>query len=134
MASSRFPGKPLARILGIPMVGHVYFRSKMSGALDELYVATCDREIADYIESVGGKVVMTKRAHQRACDRAAEALLKIEIETGAQAEIAVMIQGDEPMLVPEMIEEVLRPMLKDSAVGVVNLMSPLKSEAESNED
>ena len=45
MASSRLPGKPLALICGIPMVGHVYFRSKMSQALDEVYIATCDNEI-----------------------------------------------------------------------------------------
>ena len=60
MASSRFPGKPLAKILGVPMLGHVYFRSKMSKALKEVYIATCDQEIVDYANSIGAKSIMTK--------------------------------------------------------------------------
>ena len=52
-ASSRFPGKPLAKIHGEPMVGHVYFRSKMSAALDEVYIATCDNDIHDYAQKTG---------------------------------------------------------------------------------
>ena len=80
MASSRFPGKPLAKIRGVPMIGHVYFRSKMSQVLDEVYVATCDKEIADYVQSVGGKAIMTAPTHERASDRAAEAMLKVEEE------------------------------------------------------
>lgn len=50
MASSRFPGKPLALILGVPMIGHVYYRSKMSKLMEEVYVATCDEEIKGYTE------------------------------------------------------------------------------------
>ncbi len=59
MGSSRFPNKPMADILGVPMVGHVYKRVKMSSLLDEVYVATCDEVIYDYITSIGGKAVMT---------------------------------------------------------------------------
>ena len=73
MGSSRFPGKPMAKIAGVPMIGHCYFRAKMSRTLNEVYVATCDQEIADYIRSVGGKAVMTADSHERASDRAAEA-------------------------------------------------------------
>ena len=51
MESSRFPGKPLATILGMPMIGHVYSRCKMSNILDEVYVATCNQEIVHYIHS-----------------------------------------------------------------------------------
>ena len=51
MASTRFPGKPLEKILGIPMIGHVYQRCKLSEILNEVYVATCDNVIYDYIES-----------------------------------------------------------------------------------
>lgn len=131
MASSRFPGKPLAKICGIPMVGHVYLRSKMSKILNEVYVATCDHEISDYINSIGGKVVMTKDTHERASDRCAEAMLKIEKETGRKVDIIVMIQGDEPMLYPEMIDEVIKPMIEDdSIIQVINLMAALKSRQE----
>ena len=61
MGSSRFPGKPMKDILGMPMVGHVYKRVKMSEILSEVYVATCDKEIFDYIISIGGKAIMTSK-------------------------------------------------------------------------
>jgi 3-deoxy-manno-octulosonate cytidylyltransferase (CMP-KDO synthetase) len=73
MESSRFPGKPLAKINGIPMIGHVYFRSKMSDLLDAVYVATCNNEIIEYVESIHGKAIMTSDKHKRASDRIAEA-------------------------------------------------------------
>jgi len=127
MASSRLPGKPLALICGIPMVGHVYFRSKMSQALDEVYIATCDNEINDYAKSIGAIGIMTKGTHERATDRSAEAMEKIEAMTDKKADIIVMIQGDEPLLVPQMIDEVIAPLREDPEVMVANLMSPLKN-------
>lgn len=130
MASSRFPGKPLASILGIPMVGHVYFRSKMSKLMKDVYVATCDEEIVKFITSIGGRAIMTKDTHERASDRTAEALLKIEAENGEKADIVVMIQGDEPMVTPDMIDKAVQPMIGDSALMITNLMSRLKSESE----
>lgn len=130
MASSRFPGKPLAKICGIPMIGHVYYRSRMSSLLDEVYVATCDREIYDYIRSIGGKAVMTADTHERASDRCAEAMLKIEAETGSRLDIVVMIQGDEPMLFPEMIAKAVAPLREDPSILVSNLMSDLASQQE----
>lgn len=130
MASSRFPGKPLAEILAIPMVGHVYFRSRMSRTLDSVYIATCDQEIVDYIHSVGGKAIMTADTHERASDRTAEAMLKIESETGDRIDIVVMIQGDEPMLYPKMIDESIEPLVKDEGIMVSNLMAPLKTRRE----
>lgn len=133
MASSRFPGKPMAKILGIPMIGHVYLRSKMCKKLDEIYVATCDNEIAEYIESIGGKAVMTANTHERASDRTAEAMLKIEKETEQKLDVVVMIQGDEPMVYPEMIGQSIKPIVEDRNIQVVNLMAPLKS-IEEHED
>lgn len=130
MGSSRFPGKPLAKILGTPMVGHVYFRTKMSKTLKETYIATCDEEIMDYAKSIGAKCIMTKDTHERCSDRVAEALLKIEAETGEKVDIVVMIQGDEPMIFPEMIDKALEPMLKDESINVVNLMAPIKDRKE----
>lgn len=127
MASSRFPGKPLVPICGIPMVGHVYLRSIMSELLDEVYVATCDKEIADYIFSISGKVVMTASIHERASDRVAEALLKVE-DGEHKADIIVMIQGDEPMVFPQMIGEAIKPLIEDEQLQVVNLMAKLNSE------
>ena len=125
MASSRFPGKPMAEIHGIPMIGHVYFRTKMCTFLSETYVATCDQEIFDYIVSIGGKAVMTADTHERASDRTAEAMLKIESEAGRKVDIVVMVQGDEPMVVPEMIEQAVKPWLDDPTINVVNLMAKI---------
>ena len=127
MGSSRFPGKPMAQIHGIPMIGHVYFRSKMCPLLDETYVATCDQEIFDYIISIGGKAVITSDTHERCSDRTAEAMLKIESEMGRKVDIVVMVQGDEPMVTPEMVEQSVAPMLKDSSIQVVNLMARIKT-------
>ncbi len=133
MGSSRFPGKPLKLISGIPMIGHVYMRSKMSKILDEVYIATCDEEIGQYADSIGAQWIMTKNTHERASDRTAEALEKIEQTTGKCVDIVVMIQGDEPMIVPEMIDMAVEPMLHDSSVGVINLMAPIESEEEHND-
>ena len=63
MASSRFPNKPMAKIHGMPMIGHCYHRTKMAKNLDETYVATCDKVIFDYIKEIGGKPIMTNNAH-----------------------------------------------------------------------
>jgi 3-deoxy-manno-octulosonate cytidylyltransferase (CMP-KDO synthetase) len=133
MESSRFPGKPLAKINGIPMVGHVYFRSEMSKLLDDVFVATCNQEIVDYINSIGGKAIMTSDKHKRASDRIAEALLKIENDVDKKTDIVVMIQGDEPMINPEMIDEAVKPLVDDEKIVVSNLMAPLKNEKEHND-
>lgn len=125
MASSRFPGKPLALINGIPMVGHVYLRSRMSTLMSEVYVATCDQAVVDYVTSIGGKAIMTADTHERASDRCAEAMLKIEAETGKKVDILVMIQGDEPMTRPEMIDEAVRPLLDDDSVLITNLVASI---------
>ena len=133
MASSRFPGKPMALIHGMPMIGHCYCRVRLCDNLDDTYVATCDQEIYNYIESIGGKAIMTSDTHERASDRAAEAMLKIEEARGEKTEILVMVQGDEPMDTPEMITEALAPMIQDEAVQVVNLMGRIDN-AEEFED
>jgi 3-deoxy-manno-octulosonate cytidylyltransferase (CMP-KDO synthetase) len=130
MASSRLPGKPLAPICGIPMVGHVYFRCKMSHILDEVYIATCDKEICDYADSIGATGIMTADTHERATDRSAEAMEKIEAITGKKTDVVVIIQGDEPLLVPQMIDDVMAPLQEDPEVMVANLMSPLKNQEE----
>lgn len=130
MGSSRFPGKPMAKIVGMPMIGHVYFRTKMSRTLKEVYIATCDKEIAEYAASIGAKYIMTSDTHERASDRTAEAMLKIEQQTGEPVDVVVMVQGDEPMVVPEMIDLAIAPMLQDPSIEYVNLMAPIRSQEE----
>jgi len=127
MGSSRFPGKPLAKILGKPMIGHVYERVAQCDLLTKTAVATCDQEIADYIESIGGESVMTSDRHERASDRCAEALAVLEEKDGIQYDIVVMVQGDEPMTHPDMITEAVAPMLNDSEILVTNLISDIEN-------
>lgn len=117
----------MAEIYGVPMVGHVYFRTRMCSLLKNTYVATCDQEIYDYILSAGGKAIMTSDSHERCSDRTAEAMLKVESEIGRRVDIVVMVQGDEPMVTPDMIEQAVAPMLEDKSVQVVNLMAPIGS-------
>mgnify|MGYP001082455120 CR=1 FL=1 len=131
LESSRFPGKPLKLIHGLPMVGHVYKRARMCKELDEVYVATCNLEIFDFIISIGGKAIMTKNTHERCTDRTFEAIKKIENEEGKKIDAIVMIQGDEPMVTPEMIRASLGPIVSGSEdVVVTNLTSKIASEKE----
>lgn len=130
MGSSRFPGKPMAPILGKPMIGHVYERVSRSPLLALTAVATCDQEIFNYVESIGGHAVMTADTYERASDRCAEALLKLERANSTRYDIVVMVQGDEPMTHPDMIAEAVQPMLNDGAVQVVNLLGEIKDAAE----
>ena len=121
MGSSRFPGKPLATLLGRPMIEHVYRSTAACRALDDVLVATCDAEIARVVEAFGGRVVMTSPAHERASDRVAEAVQH------DNAGIVVMVQGDEPMIVPGMIEEAISPLLDEPELGCVNLVAPIST-------
>lgn len=125
MAASRFPGKPLVNILGLPMIEHVRRRAEEVDLLDEVYVATCDKEIEELVTKNGGKVIMTANTHERCTDRIEEAA------KGLDADIIVNIQGDEPMVAREAIEEVLSPFLKSKDdVKTTCLVYPIKDGAE----
>ena len=117
MAATRFPGKPLAAILGLPMIEHVRRRVSMCNNLDEVIVATCDEEIRNVVEAAGGRVIMTADTHERCTDRIAEALSKVK------ADVVINVQGDEPLVMPEMMNEVVLPLLEDSDLLSVNLVS-----------
>lgn len=119
MAASRFPGKPMVPICGRPMIEHCFLRAARFTRWDGLFLATCDREIADFGEAKGWPVIWTKDTHTRALDRVAEAAQKCGIPLG-EADAVVCVQGDEPMLHPDMIEAVVRPMDEDfGVVGTV---------------
>ena len=115
----------MAQILGKPMIGHVYEQVSRCPLVTDTAVATCDRIIYDYILSIQGKAVMTSSVHERASDRCAEALLALEKQTRQRFDIVVMVQGDEPMVHPDMINEALEPMLQDPTILVANLLAPI---------
>lgn len=128
MGSSRFPGKPMAKILGMPMIEHVYKRVKMSDSLDEVVVATCDEVIFNHIEKIGGRAVMTADTHERCTDRTAEAVNIIEEQDSTKFDIVAMVQGDEPLVTPEMIDLACAAFEKNNEVNVVNLVGEIKLE------
>ena len=127
MASSRFPGKPLAKIHGVPMIGHCYKRTNMSGLLDECYVATPDQEIYEFIESIDGKVVMTSHSHEMCNDRVVEAVNFIENEKQTKFDIVVNIQGDLPMIFPEMVDKLITPIIQDEHIQTTTMMEEVKT-------
>lgn len=124
MGSTRFPGKPTAQLLGRPMLEHVYKRVALSRALDATYIATCDEEIRLTAESFGANVIMTADTHERASDRVAEAIADID------AELIVMVQGDEPMTHPDMIDTAVAPFQHDSQLSCVNLARKIDNETD----
>ena len=121
LGSSRFPGKPLQNILGLPLVEHVRRRSLLAKGIDLVAVATCDEPIKSAIEGFGGVAVMTKDSHERATERVAEAMQTLP------GDIVVMVQGDEPLLIPQAINDAAEPLFQDDTLDVVNLLSPLES-------
>lgn len=100
--SSRFPGKPLAMIAGKPMIQWVYENVSKAAFLDAVYVATDDQRIFDCVEGFGGRALMTSDKHTCGTDRLAECaeILKLEDE-----DIVLNIQGDEPLINPQMVAD-----------------------------
>lgn len=123
MASMRFPGKPLALILGRSMLQWVYRGTRKCERLEQVYVATCDREIAQAASAFGAPVIMTSSGHERASDRVAEAARSVD------ADVVVMVQGDEPMVTPDMVRLALEPFQRSDVV-CTNLAAAIEDEAE----
>lgn len=107
------------------MIEHIYKRVAMSKSLDATYIATCDEEIRQIAESFGAPVIMTADTHERASDRVAEAVTHIP-----DAELIVMVQGDEPMTHPNMIDTAVAPFRNDPELGCVNLVRKIDHEAD----
>jgi 3-deoxy-manno-octulosonate cytidylyltransferase (CMP-KDO synthetase) len=125
MDSTRYPGKPLALIHGKTMLEHVYQRTALaSGVNGGVYVATPDEEIAEAAKSFGAPVVMTSINHVRASDRVAEACQDLDVD------IVVMIQGDEPLITPEMVDMSFQPLLEDKTLFCTNLAKRIETEEE----
>jgi 3-deoxy-manno-octulosonate cytidylyltransferase (CMP-KDO synthetase) len=122
MASSRYPGKPLVKILGLPMIEHVRRRALLADGVGEVIVATCDQSIFNVVTGAGGRAVMTADTHERCTERIEEAA------RGIDAEIVVMVQGDEPLLLPEAVRRIAAPLVQDPSIVCTNLLSPLESD------
>ncbi|MDQ7785319.1 MAG: 3-deoxy-manno-octulosonate cytidylyltransferase [Desulfomonilaceae bacterium] len=117
--STRFPGKALADIAGKPMIMRVYERAAHSRCLNDVFVATDSDEILDTVRDHGGQALMTSREHASGSDRVAEAARAIALNGD---DIAVNIQGDQPLLDPIMIDQVVEPLLADPHIPMSTLM------------
>ena len=118
MQSSRFPGKPLVGICGLPIIIHVYLRCKLARNLDDVFVATDSLEIQKEVEHYGGKVIMTSAEHETGTDRIAEAAMQIK------ADIIVNVQGDEALVNPEYVDKVVNVLQQEPGVDVAMLVNP----------
>jgi len=124
-ASSRFPGKPLAELGRRPMIQWVYERALP--AFDALYVATDDQRIMKSVEAFGGKVVMTSPSHTSGTERCAEALDLVMKNSGKSFTHVVNIQGDEPLIRPEPINELIS-CFNEEQVDIATLVQALSPE------
>jgi len=123
MASSRFPGKPLKKILGIPMLAHCYERALLSQACDKLVIATPDEEIMNWAKNHQISVILTGHHHQRATERAQETL-DILSEQGETYDFILLLQGDEPQIFPDDIKN-LSDAFCGSKLEIINLVYPI---------
>ncbi len=126
MASSRFPGKPLEKLLGLSLIGHIFKRCSACKGFDEVIVATCDQEIINEISSLGGQAVMTKDSHERCTDRVAEALTKLDNPPNGD-DLVIMVQGDEVLVNEAMLSTIIGKMEATNAPAL-NLISRLYTE------
>jgi 3-deoxy-manno-octulosonate cytidylyltransferase (CMP-KDO synthetase) len=108
------------------MLQHIVERVQLCKEIDQVAVATCDQEIIDHIQGLGHQAIMTSDRHERASDRCAEAVSKIEVAHKTNYDIVVMVQGDEPMTDPRMLSDVLRPFTDDPNLQVVNLYADIQ--------
>jgi len=123
--SKRFPGKPLAVINGKIMVQRVF--EQASNVFDMVYVATEDQRIYDAVLGFGGKVVMTSKKHRSGTDRCAEAVQTISNQTGESFEIVVNIQGDEPFIQVEQLQEI-KKCFRSKSIQIATLIKPINNQ------
>ena len=119
-SSTRFEGKVLAKILGKPMLQHVYERVKQARLLDDIIIA-CDHElVANAAREFGAKVVMTSKSHASGTDRISEVVNPLDVK------IVVNIQADEPLIHPSMIDSVAAALLDDKNISMATLMKKIE--------
>ncbi|MBM3632218.1 MAG: 3-deoxy-manno-octulosonate cytidylyltransferase [Alphaproteobacteria bacterium] len=128
LGSSRFPGKPLADACGMPVLIHIAKRCLLSQNLDYVAVATCDVEIIDVCQKYGIPAIMTSVEHERCTDRVSEAVEKLDFSLNDN-DFILMVQGDEILVTPEMLDMVIEDYQAKTTL-VVNLLSRIYTQAD----
>ena len=124
LESLRLPRKILIDIHGVPMIEHVRRRVLLSKNIKDVYIATCDKEIKECVEKYGGRVIMTKRDHLNGTSRVAEAV------KGIKCDKVILVQGDEPLLLPSQLDKLSSQIQNDNNSLAWNATAPLESEQE----
>jgi len=124
-ASTRFPGKPLVKLRGKPLVQHVWERAQRAKSVDRVIVATDDMRIAEAAFDFGADVALTSPKHPTGTDRLAEVAKKLK-----SAPIILNVQGDEPDIAPSTIDRLARALQDDPALGMVTAANPITSSAD----
>lgn len=129
-ASTRFPGKPLALVHGVPMIVRVLKQAEK--VFEDVCVATDDERILHKVLDMGGKAVMTSAAHSSGTDRCLEALTKYEKQYGKNFDVIINVQGDEPYIRPEQLKK-LAECFDDSSVEIATLVKRCRKQKEAND-
>ena len=127
MAASRYPGKPLIDIAGLPMIEHVRRRVLLCPGFSDVVVATCDPEIEGAVKSFGGKVIMTSDTHLMASDRVAEAMQHLDCTH------VINVQGDEILVMPDDLNKMISAMTSDPDIPYWNATAVIESPDELND-
>ena len=122
--SQRFPNKILFDLKGLPMIEHVRRRVLLAEQVEEVYIATCDEEIKTILEGYGAKVIMTSNQHKNGTTRVAEAVQNIDCSE------VILVQGDEPLLLPRHLDTLIDTIRKDNQAVAWNATGPIEKEEE----
>ncbi len=122
--SQRFPNKILLDLKGLPMLEHVRRRVLLAKNVEEVYIATCDEEIKQTLEAYGAKVIMTSDQHKNGTTRVAEAVKNIDCSE------VILVQGDEPLLLPRHLDAMIETIRKDNESVAWNATGPIEKEEE----
>ena len=122
--SQRFPSKILFDLKGLPMIEHVRRRVLLAEQVEEVYIATCDEDIKTVLEGYGAKVIMTSNQHKNGTTRVAEAVQNINCSE------VILVQGDEPLLLPRQLDTLIDTIRKDNQAVAWNATGPIENEEE----
>lgn len=125
-ASTRLPAKPLKMIAGKTMIQHVYERASQSNAM-QVVIATDDARIESVVREFGGQVCMTKTTHNSGTDRLQEVAQQLQLNSD---DIVVNVQGDEPLIPPQVINQVAKNLFTNSFCSMATLSEPIHSLAD----
>ena len=117
--SERFPNKILLDLKGLPMIEHVRRRVLLANNTEEVYIATCDEAIKEALEVFGAKVIMTSNQHKNGTTRVAEAVENIDCSE------VILVQGDEPLLLPRHLDSMIEAIRKDRDAVAWNATGPI---------